>query len=266
MAVLAAVLQKIRVALVKSPDQLLDFAKEVVQAAGELTSQYFRSADLAVEFKGDGSPVTVADRGAETLIRDAIAQEFPNDSILGEEHGEAPGDGSGRQWVIDPIDGTKAFTAGVPLYSNLLAVVDDGVPVLGIANFPGLTEMLWATKGGGAYCNGQRCQVNSHSRVAGAFVMTSSFTYWPAGAIEQLIEAKALVRTWGDAYGYNLVATGRASAMVDPSASIWDIAPVALIVDEAGGRFSDRKGTDHIHGQSGVATNAKIHDEILAVL
>lgn len=247
----------------KPANQLLDFAKEVVQAAGDLTLRHFRSAELSVEYKGDGSPVTVADRDAETLIREAIAEQFPNDSILGEEHGQQAGSGSLRQWVIDPIDGTKSFTAGVPLYSNLLAVIENGEPILGIINLPGLTEMLWATKGSGAFCNGEQIRVSQRSELAGSYATTSGIGTWKPEVLHSLDEAGMIVRTWGDAYGYSLVATGRAEAMIDPTCSIWDIAPVGLIVTEAGGRFSDLAGTEHVFGGNGLATNAKIHAEML---
>lgn len=248
---------------------LLGFTLELVAEAGAFTQQHFRSADLDVQFKGDGTPVTVADQGAEQLMRDAIAASFPDDEIIGEEFGVSelvPGGGSGRQWVIDPIDGTKAFTAGVPLYSNLLAVIDDGVPVLGIINLPAVNEMVWATLGGGAFCNGEPCRVSTKAALDGSYLMASGVTGWARDGLHRLRDQGVIVRTWGDAYGYSMVATGRAEAMVDPIVSIWDVAPIGVIISEAGGRFTDLGGVARIDGGNGLGTNGLIHDELLAEL
>ena len=248
---------------------LLPFTLELIAEAGAFTQQHFRSADLDVSFKGDGTPVTVADRGAERLMRDAITAAFPNDEIIGEEFGVSeanPSGGSGRQWVIDPIDGTKAFTAGVPLYSNLLAVIDDGEPVIGIINLPAVTETVWATRGGGAFCNGERCQVSAQATLDGSYLMASGVTGWARDGLHRLRDQGVIVRTWGDAYGYSMVATGRAEAMVDPIVSIWDVAPIGVILAEAGGRFTDLGGVDRIDGGNGAGTNGLIHDALLAEL
>ena len=243
---------------------LLPFATELVAAAGELTQSYFRSADLEVIAKADGSPVTAADQGAEQLIRDAIAAEFPNDAIMGEEYGATEA-GSGRQWVIDPIDGTKSFTAGVPLYSNLLAVIDDGVPVLGVLNLPAVGEMLSAVTGHGATCNGESIRVSNKASLEGAYVMTSSVRYWPEPFLEQVLEQGMILRTWGDAYGYAMVATGRAEAMIDPRANLWDVAPIGVILTEAGGAFTDLLGNDQVTAGNGIGTNGILHDAFRTV-
>lgn len=243
--------------------ELLPFALEIITAAGEFTQQHFRSADLAIETKADGSPVTIADQGAEQMIRDAIAAEFPTDSIMGEEYGAdaSPGSASsGRQWVIDPIDGTKSFTAGVPLYSNLLAVIDDGVPVLGIINLPATGELLSAVVGGGAFCNGEPCHVSQKSSLDGAYVMTSSVRYWPENYLQGVLDQGIILRTWGDAYGYAMVATGRAEAMIDPRANVWDVAPIGVILSEAGGAFTDLDGNAQVTAGNGIGTNGVLHD------
>jgi len=253
---------------VEAPD-LLGFAKELIAEAGTFTQRHFRSPDLDVAFKGDGTPVTVADQGAERLMRDAITEAFPDDEIIGEEFGvsETPAHGgSGRQWVIDPIDGTKAFTAGVPLYSNLLAVIDDGVPVIGIINLPAVGEMLWATVGGGAFCNGERCHVSSKTTLEGSYLMASGVTGWARDGLHRLRDHGVIVRTWGDAYGYSMVATGRAEAMVDPIVSLWDVAPIGVIISEAGGTFTDLSGVERIDGGNGLGTNGLVHDALLAEL
>lgn len=245
------------------PSDLLGFATEVVAAAGELTQRYFRSSTLEVVAKADGSPVTMADRQAEQLVRDAIASEFPNDAIVGEEYGatEAP---SGRRWVIDPIDGTKSFTAGVPLYANLLAVIDDGVPVLGVLNLPALDEMLSAVVGHGATCNGEPIRVNDTSDLAGSYVMTSSVRYWPEPFLQRVLDEGIILRTWGDAYGYAMVATGRAEAMIDPRVNLWDIAPIGVILSEAGGAFTDLDGNERVTAGNGIGTNGVLHDRFRA--
>jgi histidinol phosphatase-like enzyme (inositol monophosphatase family) len=238
---------------------LLTFAQEVVTAAGELTQSYFRSVDLEVIAKEDGSPVTAADHGAELLIRNAIAAQFPNDAILGEEYGATEAS-SGRQWVIDPIDGTKAFTAGVPLYSNLLAVIDDGVPVLGVLNLPALGEMLSAVVGHGATCNGDSISVSAKQSLQGSYVMTSSVRYWPEPFLQRVLDEDIILRTWGDAYGYAMVATGRAEAMIDPRANLWDVAPIGVILSEAGGVFTDLQGNPQVTAGNGIGTNGVLHD------
>jgi len=238
---------------------LLIFAQEVVTAAGKLTQSYFRSADLEVIAKEDGSPVTAADQGAERLIRDAIAAQFPNDAILGEEYGATEA-ASGRQWVIDPIDGTKAFTAGVPLYSNLLAVIDDGVPVLGVLNLPALDELLSAVVGHGATCNGDTIRVSARQSLQGSYVMTSSVRYWPEPFLQRVLDEDIILRTWGDAYGYAMVATGRAEAMIDPRVNLWDVAPIGVILSEAGGAFTDLQGNAQVTAGNGIGTNGVLHD------
>lgn len=252
---------------------LLGFAQDLALEAGRLTQRWFRSADLPTEFKADGSPVTVADTEAELLIRNAIREAFPNDAILGEEFGEES-DGtdasgqpsSGREWVIDPIDGTKSFTAGVPLYANLLAVIDDGEPVLGVINLPAVTELVSAVVGGGTHCNGEACAVSTRADLDGAYAMTSGVRYWPHGALDHLADKGVILRTWGDAYGYALVATGRVDAMIDPLANKWDVAPISVILREAGGLFTDLGGVERIDGGNGLGSNGVLHQALLAEL
>ncbi len=247
----------------RAPNDLLPFALEVIAAAGELTQRYFRSPDLEIVAKADGSPVTQADQQAEQLIRDAIAAEFPNDSIMGEEHGASDAT-SGRKWVIDPIDGTKSFTAGVPLYANLLAVIDDGVPVLGVLNLPAVDELLSAVVGHGATCNGEPIRVSDKASLDGAYVMTSSVRYWPEEFLQRILDEGIILRTWGDAYGYAMVATGRAEAMIDPRANLWDIAPIGVILSQAGGTFTDLAGNDRVTAGNGLGTNGELHEQFRA--
>ncbi len=244
---------------------LLDQAVAIARRAGESTLPYFRSVELEVEHKHDDTPVTEADRGAERLVRELLHEAFPDDAVIGEEEDRKEGT-SGRTWIVDPIDGTKAFTHGVPLYSTLLAAVDEHGPLLGVICLPALPETVWAGRGTGCFLEGERCHVSDHSTVAGAYVTASALRNWPTGALDATHAAGAFVRTWGDAYGYALVATGRVEAMVDHQAAIWDIAPMPVIIGEAGGRMTDLQGiADHTTG-SGLATNGVLHDDLLALL
>lgn len=246
---------------------LVDTAVTLAREAGEATLSWFTRPDLAVEHKSDGSPVTEADRAAETLIRERLGTAFPDDAVIGEEHADTTGT-SGRTWVIDPIDGTKAFTRGVPLWSNLVAMVDEHGPAVGVINLPALGETVWAGRGIGAFHDGRPCQVGDHGDLAGACVCTSGFGYWPADALAALQASPVALRTWGDAYGYALVATGRVEAMVDPMVNPWDVAAVAVIITEAGGRFSGfdgREGADTWRAGSGVASNGAVHDALLGL-
>lgn len=245
--------------------ELLETAVTFLRAAGEFTLQHFRSADLTVDRKGDGTPVTVADRGAERLLRELIEERYPDDGILGEEEPEKPGT-SGRRWIIDPIDGTKAFTHGVPLYSNLLAIEDaDGIEV-GVINIPALGETVYAGRGLGCFCNGQPCSVNDREGLDDAYLTSSGLSPWPDDVLLRAKAANLNLRTWGDGYGYVLVATGRVEAMFDPRAELYDLAPMPIVLAEAGGRFTDLSGAVDPDLGSGLATNGRIHDELLAVL
>lgn len=243
----------------------LDLAVGLVRAAGERTLQWFRATDLAVERKGDGTPVTEADKDAERFLRERLADLFPNDGVLGEE--EAPTAGtSGRRWIIDPIDGTRAFTCGVPLYSNLLALEDEHGIAVGVVNLPALGETVWAGRGLGCWSERGPARVSHNTSLANAYVMASSFSEWAPERVQALQSAGAVLRTWGDGYGYALVATGRAAAMVDLVVQPYDVGPMPVLMAEAGGRFTALSGEVTIEGGSGVATNGLLHDELIQVL
>ncbi len=246
----------------------LQLAVDLAQTGGATTLQWFRQPGLDVVKKGDGSPVTAADLAAETEVRARLAASRPDDGIIGEEHDDVSSCNQ-RTWVIDPIDGTKAFTHGVPLYATLVALVDEHGPAVGVIHLPALGETIAAGRGLGATCNGEPCRVSTHASLDGAYAMTSGFGYWESDALARMMESPAVLRTWGDAYGYALVATGRAEAMIDPKASPWDIAPMAVILAEAGGTFSSSvgdTGPDAWRNGSGVATNGHIHQEIIDLL
>ena len=246
------------------PD-LVRAAVDILREAGELTLGYFRRADLEIDDKADGTPVTAADRGAERLIRERLAAVCPDDSVQGEEEATSTGT-SGRTWTIDPIDGTKAFTHGVPLYSNLLALDDEHGPAIGVINIPALGETVWAGRGLGCFYNGELTRVSERSEVRGSWMMTSGIGNWTPALLDAVHDAGVSVRTWGDGYGYVLVATGRADAMLDPQAAVWDVAPMPVILAEAGGRFTatdGRAGADH---GSGLGTNGALHEALLEVV
>ncbi len=244
---------------------LVDEAVELLRAAGEVTLRWFRHHALAVDSKGDGTPVTQADREAERFIREELAARHPDDGVLGEEEPETFGT-SGRRWILDPIDGTKAFTHGVPLYSNLLAVEDEHGIAVGVINIPALHETVWAGRGLGCFCNGEPARVSTTAAVAPSYISTSGFSPWSDEAIVALQATGTHLRTWGDGYGYVLVATGRVDAMIDPAAALYDLAPMPVILAEAGGRFTSLDGDDGPDHGSGIASNGLLHDELLAIL
>lgn len=245
--------------------QLLDFAVDLVRTAGEMTLRWFRSPDLAVDSKADGTPVTAADRAAERLVRERIAGRFPDDGVLGEEEPEVRGR-SGRRWIVDPIDGTKAFTRGVPLYSTLLALHDGDGAALGVIGLPALGQVVYAGRGLGCWSDGRPARVSDTTTLDGAYVTTSGYNHWPDQALLAVKHAGCQLRTWGDGYGYALVATGRADAMVDPEVELYDVAAMPVILNEAGGRFTTVDGREDAGGGSGVATNGRVHDQLLQLL
>ena len=247
---------------------------EVARLAGEHTLKYFRSETLAIDAKVDDSPVTIADREAEQLARKLLIQQFPSDTVEGEEFDDQDGT-SDYRWVIDPIDGTKSFVSGVPLYSTLLALEHDGQPLGGVIFIPALDEMVVGAIGHGAWtrCGSQAwkpASVSNKTELSQAtFVTTQVDTFHLRGAeqaYQRLQKGAWLTRSWGDGYGYLLVATGRADVMVDPICNPWDVAAILPIVVEAGGRFTDWKGNATVRGGDGVGTNGKLHDAVLGHL
>ncbi len=251
----------------------LELALAAAREAGGLTLEYFRRDDLEVERKGDDSPVTAADRGAEEVLRSRIAAAFPADAILGEELPERPGN-SGFRWILDPIDGTKSFIHGVPLYGTLIGVEHEGEPILGVIRIPALDETVYAAVGQGAwYLHGQQrprpARVSQRTLAQGLFVTSEVATYETIArrdAYDRLQAAARLSRSWGDCYGYLMVATGRAEVMVDPVVAVWDLAPLLPILTEAGGHFTDWQGRRTIHSGQAIATNGVVFDEVLRIV
>ncbi len=245
--------------------QLLDTATAIAREAGELTLRWFRRAGLEIDTKGDGSPVTQADRAVERFIRDELARHYPTDSVVGEEHPDTQGS-SGRRWHVDPIDGTKSFARGVAMYTTLLALTDEHGPAVGVAYSPGSDELVAAGRGRGCTYNGEPCTVSATSELAGAYLTTSGYDYWPEPQLQAVARSRVHMRTWGDGYGYVLLATGRVDVMVDPGLNPWDVAPMNVIVPEAGGRISDLDGRDRPPEGDVLATNGHLHDEVLEML
>lgn len=252
----------------------LDLAVEAAREAGEITLQYFRRDDLEVERKGDDSPVTIADRQAEQHLRQRIAQAFPDDGILGEEFPERPGSNRYR-WILDPIDGTKSFIHGVPLYGTLVGLQRDGESVAGVILIPATEECVYAAIGEGAwYVAGddppRLARVSERLQLAeSCFVTSEVASFEEIGrreAYDRLQTACRLTRTWGDCFGYLMVATGRAELMVDPIMQIWDAAAILPVIQEAGGTFTDWHGRPTTHSGQGIATNGPILDEVLAIV
>lgn len=248
--------------------ELLDAAGDLAADAGEVTLRHF-GRRIAPGRKADGTPVTDADREAETLLRNRIGERFPDHGILGEEFGETNPD-AGVRWILDPIDGTRSFMRGVPLYGVLIGIEADGEPVVGVAHFPALGETVAAARGLGARWNGGEASVSETAAVDDALVLTTDErrirTGPAADGWEALTRRCAFARTWGDCYGHILVATGRAEVMVDPILSPWDAGPLLTILTEAGGSFVSLAGEATIHGGSGVSTNAALRGDVMELL
>ncbi|HEY5402500.1 MAG TPA: histidinol-phosphatase [Pyrinomonadaceae bacterium] len=248
--------------------ELLEFAVDIARGAGEITLKYFRQ-DPETSKKADGSFVTIADREAEKFLRQRILERFPDDTVLGEEEGESKGN-SGRRWVVDPIDGTFAFVHGVPFYGVLIGVEVDDEPTVGVVNIPALDEIVYGAKGRGAFLNGKPARVSVTTGLEESLVLCTEFSAcerygFGAAAAELQRRAKA-TRTWGDCYGYVLVATGRAEVMLDPVMNLWDCAALLPIIEEAGGTFTDWRGVRTISGGNSVATNGLLFDEVMMIV
>ncbi|MDB4882964.1 MAG: histidinol-phosphate phosphatase [Gemmatimonadetes bacterium] len=243
-------------------------AAELARITGMVALRHYRSR-LTVETKADGSPVTIADRAAEEAARAWVRERFPDDGILGEELGEERA-GARRRWIIDPIDGTKSFVRGAPLWGSLVALCEGERVLAGAAYFPAVDELIAAAPGAGCWWNGSRCQVSRVATLTDATVLTTDqrFRERPErrAGWEALSNGASVSRTWGDCFGYLLVATGRAEAMCDPILSPWDAAALQPIIEEAGGVFSDWSGVPTAFGGSAVATNALLADEVRAIL
>lgn len=240
---------------------LLEIALRAADVAEEVILRHYQTG-VSVDWKADNTPVTIADQGAEEAVRKFVAQATPGFGFIGEEFGVESPDAE-YQWVLDPIDGTKSFIHGVPLFGTLLALVRRGEPVVGLIRLPALRSTLWASKGGGAWLDGKPARCSAVSELSQALVLSGTLnTMEDKGYGEwfrSLRRNARLYRGWGDCYGYYLVASGRAEAMVDPVVSLWDVAPMPVIFSEAGGSFTTLSGETRLWGPQG-APLASIHE------
>ncbi|MDX6405540.1 MAG: histidinol-phosphatase [Blastocatellia bacterium] len=247
---------------------LLDFAVRLAREAGEITVRHFKKSFVA-ERKADNSFVTIADREAERDLRANLERAFPDDGILGEEEGEKIG-ATGRRWIIDPIDGTYSFVHGVPLYAVLIGLEIEGESVLGAVNLPALNELVYAARGLGCFWNGEPARVSATQTLSEALLLATDFGACEQNgfgrAAEELQGQVSARRTWGDAYGHVLVATGRADIMLDPVMNVWDCAALLPLLEEAGGTFTDWRGKKTIHGGNAISTNGRLFDDVMETI
>jgi histidinol-phosphatase len=246
---------------------ILAVASDAARIAGRSTLKYFGTA-LEICLKEDGSPVTRADLESETILRREIARHYPHDTVLGEEHGETAVGKSHIRWIIDPLDGTKSFIRGVPLYGVLVGVELDGKPVAGAVYLPATDEMVTAADGLGCAWNGRTARVSNISVLEDATVLTTNAARCSArwDGFSKFTAAAQLAAGWGDAYGHVMVATGRAEIMIDPRMSPWDIAALVPILREAGGMLTSWTGADTIHGGDAVSTNGRLHTSTIKAM
>lgn len=247
----------------------LDFMVETAYLAGRKTLAYFQTG-VQADYKSDRTPVTLADRQAEEIIRARIEKRYPHHAIIGEEYGMKASENAQYRWIIDPIDGTKSFLRGIPLYGVLLGFEIDGRATAGAAYFPALDEMIYAADGLGCWWNGRRAHVSEVQTMEGAWITCTD----PAGFAkygrgepwDRLLKVGYVHGGWSDAYGYLLVATGRAEIMLDPVMEVWDCAPFLPIFREAGGYFGDWKGNETIYAREALATNAYLKQPAIDLL
>lgn len=245
-----------------------ELALDVARKAGDLAKGYYDST-FDVEHKSDNSPVTIADKNAEQLIRDAVGKSFPTDGFLGEEFGDQPGS-SGFRWVIDPIDGTKSFIRHIPLWATLVGLEYKGEQIGGVAYIPVLGMTYRALRGDGAYHDDRRIHVSNVATLADSLVCYSSVNWFTkagrTAAFLEMARRTARQRGYGDFYGFVLVAEGAAEIMFEHGTNPWDIAATKAIIEEAGGKFTDWDDNPTVHRPDVLATNGKVHAEALAVI
>jgi histidinol-phosphatase len=248
--------------------ELLDFALDCAWRAGRISLNHYQN-NVAVERKADNSPVTIADRDIEEMLRERITSQWPEYGIIGEEFGSVESK-SEYTWIVDPIDGTKSFMCGVPFYATLIGLTDAEGPLIGVAYYPALNDMLYAVRGGGCFLNGRRCRVSEVDKLEDAVLLVSDVSSFrtphKAAVWNTLMERTYFQRTWGDSYGYYMVATGRAEIMIDPWVAIWDASPFPVILSEAGGTFTDWQGRVAIDTGNAFATNGALYEQVLEII
>jgi histidinol phosphatase-like enzyme (inositol monophosphatase family) len=260
-------------------DERLDLAVAAALEASAIPRQLFRSDAMDITWKADDSPVTRADKEAETMLRRHIEAHCPDDAIVGEEFPTREGS-SGFRWYLDPIDGTQSFIRGVPLFGTMVALEQDGEPLIGVIVFPALGEIIYAAKSGGCWwasgagdatcladLNSQAAVVSATASLADAALSSSALELYAVHGLhknfERLLARAKVSRGWSDCYGHYLVATGRVDAMVEPVMNIWDNAPLLPIITEAGGRFTDLAGNAVIDSGNALSSNGLLHDALL---
>ena len=246
----------------------LRLALALADTADAITVRHFQSATLAVRTKDDHTPVSEADEAVERTIRERLARERPDDAIVGEEFGASGC--SQRRWIIDPIDATKNYVRGIPIFATLIALESAGTVQAGVVSAPALSRRWWAARGCGAFCNGRTIHVSGVSSVEEAHLSYDDYAGFEkhglGGNFLELARRCVRTRAFGDFWSYMLVAEGAVDIAIEPEVGLWDMAAIQPIVEEAGGRFTDLSGRPRADGGSGVATNGRLHDEVLAVL
>lgn len=252
-----------------STRELMEFAHDAAWLAGKITLELFQTP-FEPEIKPDDSPVTIADRRAEQALREMISRRYPDHAVLGEEFGQTGPPDARYRWILDPIDGTKSFVRGVPLYGVMVALELDGEAIVGVVNMPALGEAVVGALGEGAYWNGRRARVSTVDTLSEALVLTTSeramSEFGRGDEYARLAAATKTHRTWSDCYGYVLVATGRAEVMLDPIMNIWDTAALLPMVVEAGGTLTDWSGKPTHTAPEALATNGLLFDAVLGTL
>ena len=248
-------------------DEFRKFAKHLADISANVIKPYFRTK-IEIEKKSDQSPVTIADKKAEDIMRKEIEKEYPEHGIIGEEYGSYK-KGAEYQWVLDPIDGTKSFISGVATFGTLIALMKDGKPVLGVINQPVTNEFLVGNCNT-AELNGAIVKARNCDDLSEALLLTSDHLmigkYQNGVKFDSLIHTVRLYRTWGDCFGYYLLATGFADIMIDPIMSVWDKMALIPIIQGAGGIISDYQGNDPVRGSSIIATVKQIHPRVIEIL
>lgn len=249
----------------------VELALRLADKADALTLDRFGAQDLRIETKPDLTPVTDADRSAEETLRALLTASRPGDALFGEEYGGTPVF-EGRQWVLDPIDGTKNFVRGVPVWSTLIALLEDGVPTVGVVSAPALNRRWWAGAGQGAFTSfrgtTRRISVSAVADIGSASLSYSDLIGWGdrRARFLDLADAAWRVRGYGDFWSYCLLAEGAVDIVAEPEVKLWDLAPLDILIREAGGTFSNLDGTPGPHGGSAVATNGLLHEQVLGLL
>lgn len=246
----------------------LEAAIAAAKAASDVILPYFRS-DLKIETKADQSPVTAADRAGEQIIIETLRRYFPTYGILGEEFGEQPGEADAR-WIIDPIDGTKNFIRGIPYFATLIGLEESGDITAGVIYAPAENDLLYAAQGDGAFANHERLSVSAIADlrqamlVHGGLDLLMQTDLW--AGFKRLIQTTQRQRGFGDYFAHTFVCRGQAEVMVETDVKPWDLAPIKIIVEEAGGRFTDCRGIPTIYGGDALVSNGHVHDAVLGLL